>query len=105
MSYGQSSYGGGEYGSTQTVVLPERIELPAQAVTTALHAPTMHVGGLLKVPILSIITEIHAPAMHVGGRLELPAISIATEIHAPAMRGSAVPIARHVRQMRVGQRE
>ena len=86
MSYGQSSYGGGEYGSTVIIVQPERIELPALTIATALYAPQFTGGG-------------------VAVALEIPVLTISTTLHDPLVHEQSVPIARHVRRMRVGQRE
>ena len=84
MSYGQSSYGGGEYGSTLIVVQPERIELPVLSITTALYAPQLTGGG-------------------VSAALEVPALTITTVLHEPLVHEQAVPIARHVRRMAVNR--
>ena len=88
MSYGQSSYGGGEYGSAIIVVQPERIELGALTVGIMLHAPVLRTSDALTVPILTIAVTMHEPALH-----------------EPAVQEPAVPIAQHIRQMAVRRLE
>ena len=84
MSYGQSSYGGESYGDTHLADVPhEDIEIPALTVAATLYAPELRITGVLQPGVLTI----------------------AVEAHIPAVREPAVPIARHVRQMRVGQRD